>query len=94
MATPKYLSIHFPYQRKKGIFGEPLVTSFDPKHFKPIWQAFLNRQSWRGGGGWSMMVLDHNFVVIAPMTMKFGTVMKFDVFYTMKTKNSNVTTIT
>ena len=28
----------------------------------------------------------HNFVVIAPMIMKFGTGIKFDVFYTMVTK--------
>ena len=28
----------------------------------------------------------HNFVVIAPMIMKFGTVMKPDVFYTVITK--------
>ena len=29
----------------------------------------------------------HNFVVIAPMIMKFGTGIKLDVFYTMVTKN-------
>ena len=29
---------------------------------------------------------NHNFVVIAPMIMKFGTGVKFDVFYTMVTK--------
>ena len=28
----------------------------------------------------------HDFVVIAPMIMKFGTGMKLDVFYTMITK--------
>ena len=28
----------------------------------------------------------HNFVVIAPMIMKFGTGVKLDVFYTMVTK--------
>ena len=28
----------------------------------------------------------HNFVVIAPMIMKFGTGIKLDVFYTMGTK--------
>ena len=28
----------------------------------------------------------HNFVVIAPMIMKFGTGIKLDVFYTMVTK--------
>ena len=30
--------------------------------------------------------LHHNFVVIAPMIMKFGTGIKFDVFYTMVVK--------
>ena len=34
-----------------------------------------------GGGG------HHNFVVIAPMIMKLGTVVKPDIFYTMVTKN-------
>ena len=28
----------------------------------------------------------HNFVVIAPMIMKFGIIVKLDVFYTMVTK--------
>ena len=36
----------------------------------------------------------HNFVVIASMIMKIGTVIKLDIFYTMITKNGNVTTIT
>ena len=43
---------------------------------------FLNRQSWGGG----MRAPHHNFVVIAPMIMKFGTYVKLDVFYTMVTK--------
>ena len=29
----------------------------------------------------------HNFVVVAPMIIKFGTVVKVDVFHTMVTKN-------
>ena len=32
------------------------------------------------------MASHHNFVVIVPMIMKFGTSMKFDVFYTTVTK--------
>ena len=36
----------------------------------------------------------HNFVVIAPMIIKFGTGVKLDVFYTIVTKNCDVTTIT
>ena len=45
--------------------------------------AFLNRQSWGAGG---MRGPHHNFVVIAPMIMKFGTGIKLDVFYTMVTE--------
>ena len=41
-----------------------------------------------------MRALHHNFVVIAPiMIMKFGTDVNLDVFYTMATKNCDVTTI-
>ena len=36
----------------------------------------------------------HNFVVIAPMIMKFGTGVKLDVFYTMVIKHCDITTIT
>ena len=36
----------------------------------------------------------HNFVVTAPMIMKFGTGVKLDVFYTMVTKNCDIITIT
>ena len=47
----------------------------------PIWHGlFLNRQSWGHEGP------HHNFVVIAPMIMKFGTGVKLDVFYTTVTK--------
>ena len=35
----------------------------------------------------AMRASDHNFVVIAPMVIKFGTGVKLDVFYTMVTKN-------
>ena len=37
-----------------------------------------------GGGG--LRAPHHNFVVVAPMIMKFGTVIKLDVFYTVVTK--------
>ena len=33
-----------------------------------------------------MRACHHNFVVIAPMIVKFGTGIKLDVFYTMVTK--------
>ena len=33
-----------------------------------------------------MRASHHNFVVIAPMIMKFGTGIKLDVFYTIETK--------
>ena len=39
-----------------------------------------------GDGGMSLPPLHRHFVVIAPMTMKFGTVIKLDVFYIMVTK--------
>ena len=39
------------------------------------------------------MAPHHNFVVFAPMIMKFGTGMKFDVFYAM-VKNCDIATIT
>ena len=45
----------------------------------------------RGGGGGKG---DHNFVVIAPMIMKFATGIKLDVFYIIVTKNCDVITIT
>ena len=40
-----------------------------------------------GGGGGGHEGPHHNFVVINPMTMKFCTVVKLDVFYTMVAKN-------
>ena len=43
--------------------------------------GFFKRQSWGGHEG-----PHHNFVVIAPMTMKLGTGDKLDVFYTKVTK--------
>ena len=43
--------------------------------------------------GRSMRGPHHNFVVIAPMIMKFSTGVKLDVFYTM-VKNCDVITIT
>ena len=47
--------------------------------------GFLNRRSWGGGGG-GHEGPDHNFVVIVPMIMKFGTGVKPHVFYTVVTK--------
>ena len=44
--------------------------------------------------GGSMRASYHKFVVIAPMIMKFGKGVKLDAFYTMVTKNCDVTTIT
>ena len=40
-----------------------------------------------GGGGGRHEGPHHNFVVIAPMIMKFCTGVKLDVFYTMVTKH-------
>ena len=39
-----------------------------------------------GGGGGGIRAPHHNFVVIAPMIMKFSTGIKLDVFYTMVKK--------
>ena len=36
----------------------------------------------------------HNFVVVAPMIMKFGTAVKLDVLYTLVEKIYDVTTST
>ena len=47
-----------------------------------------------GGGEGGMRDHHHNFVVIAPIIMKFCVGVKLDVFYTMVTKNCSVTTIT
>ena len=47
------------------------------------------------GLGWFSLFLGCTYiVVIAPMIMKFGTGVMLIVFYTMVTKNCNVTTIT
>ena len=46
-----------------------------------------------GGGGGGMKAPNHNFVVFAPMIMKFSTDVKLHVFYTMVTKNCDVTNI-
>ena len=47
-----------------------------------------------GGGGGGIRAPHHNFVVVAPMIMKFRTGIKLDVFYTMVNKNCDVNTIT
>ena len=46
----------------------------------PIWHE---SSVMGGGGGEGHEGLYHNFVVIAPMIMKFGTGIKLDVFYTV-----------
>ena len=56
----------------------PSLTLFDMGFFEP---------SVMGGGGGGMRAPHDNFVVIAPMNMKFGTGVKLNVFYTMVTKN-------
>ena len=48
--------------------------------------GFFRTVSHRGGGGEGHEGPHHNFVVVAPMIMKFGTGVKLDVFYTMETK--------
>ena len=43
--------------------------------------------SFHGDFFFNLTLIDYNFVAVAPNVMKFGTGMKFDVFYTMVTKN-------
>ena len=63
------------------------ITLFDMGFFEP---------SALGGGGHYAPPPPHhqNFAVIGLMIMKFGTIMELDVFYTMVTKNCDVTIIT
>ena len=56
--------------------------------------GFFGTVSHGGGGMGGHEGPHHNFVVIAPMIMKFGTGVMPDVFYTMVTKNCDITTIT
>ena len=58
----------------------PSLTLFDMGFFE------LSVMGGGGGGGGGHEAPHHNFVVIAPMIMKFGTGIKLDVFYTMVTK--------
>ena len=69
------------------------VCSFYSFHgqVNPIWHGFFLTVIYGGGG---MRAPHHNFVVIALMIIKFDTGVKLDVFYTMATKNCDVTTIT
>ena len=48
--------------------------------------SFFGTVSHGGGGGGGDERPHHNFVVIALMIMKFRTVIKLDVFYTMEAK--------
>ena len=67
----------------KSVGFSPQYLLFTFHFINPI---FLNRQSLGGGGGVHEDP-HHNFVVVAPMIMKFGTGIKLDVFYTMVTKS-------
>ena len=73
------------------------------KTLKLLWQTAIINPIWQGlfwtvshGGRGMRAPPHHNFVVIAPMIMKFGTGIKLDVFYTMVTKKfvTTVTTVT
>ena len=50
------------------------------------WASFEPSFMGGGGGGEREGPPNHNFVVMTPMIMKFGTGIKLDVFYTMVTK--------
>ena len=49
--------------------------------------SFFEPSAMGGGGEGDYEGSHHNFVVIAPMIIKFGTGIKLDVFYTMVTKS-------
>ena len=69
---------HIKVGRNKSYFTNDRLTLFDMGFFEPSVMG--------GGGGGGMRAPHHNFVVIAPMIMKFTTGAKLDVFYTMVTK--------
>ena len=84
-----------------------LPRSFPPHHMFPgaamlgysteltlFDMGFFESSVGGGGGGRGMRAPHHNFVVIPPMIMKFGTDVKLHVFYTIVTKICDVTTIT
>ena len=64
-----------------GILFHSTLTLFDMDFFEPS----VGRGGGGAGGGHDA-IPHHNFVLVAPMIMKFGTVMKLDVFYTMATE--------
>ena len=55
------------------------------KDCKLYFTCAFSEPSVRGGGG--MRVPHHNFLVVTPMIMKFGTGIKLDVFYTIVAKS-------
>ena len=74
--------ISYKYCQKCSLFSNPKgrtssfpLTLFDIGFFEP--------SVMRGGGGGALGPPHHNFVVIAPMIMKFGTGIKLNLFYTM-----------
>ena len=64
------------------LFKDEYLTLVDMGFFEPsVMRAVIG-----GGGGGGHKAPHHNFVVIALVIMKFGTGIKFDVFYTRVTK--------
>ena len=61
------------------------MTRNDVSYGNSIDIGFFETVSWGGGGGMRAHP-HHNFVVIAPMIMKFGADIKLDVFHTMLAK--------
>ena len=73
----------YKIDRSKFVLFMPFLTLFDLGFFEPSPSVMEGG----GGAGGGMIVPNHNFVVIAPMILKFGTAMKLEVFYTMAPKN-------
>ena len=59
-----------------------------------IWHELFWTVSLGGGGGGALWLPHHNFVVVVPMNMKFGTDMKLVEFYTAVQNIWDVTAIT
>ena len=64
------------YIDSTALIALPTLTLFE--------MGFFELSVMEGGGG--MRAPHHNFIVVAPMILKFGTGIKRDAFYTMVTK--------
>ena len=82
IAHQKVSKVYYSFLQKKGV---PLNLAVILKNSLTLFDMGFFEPSVIGGEG-GMRAPHHNFVVIVPMIMKFGTCVKPDVFYTMVTK--------